>query len=137
MKGDRFKVIFGRTWGPEVQKIDDRQWVIGMTKDLVGVNGIDPVRQCIDPFREALECDRQDQDRVVKRDRSGFFTEQNRSIESLANRANAIMPTAGCANAPTGSFVISQLLKFLHNRHTVAEGDRIVWAKTKDLIKTI
>ena len=77
------------------------------------------------------------QDMVVKRDRSGVFTEQNRSIESLANRANAIMPTAGYANAPTGSFVISQLLKFLHNRRPVAEGDRIVRAKTEDLIKTI
>ena len=35
----------------EVQNINDRKLVFGVTKDLVGVNGIDPVRQGIDPYR--------------------------------------------------------------------------------------
>ena len=39
---------------PKVQNIDDRTLVLGVTKDLVGVNGIDPARQGIDPIRNGV-----------------------------------------------------------------------------------
>ena len=60
-----------------------------MTKSPVGVNGIDPARQGIDPFPQ-----------VIKERSIAVFTEQNGSIdrisgesgESLVNRANAIRP---------------------------------------------
>ena len=45
---------------PEVQNIDDRKWLFGVTKDLVGVNGIDPARQGIpiNPIAASNKTDR-------------------------------------------------------------------------------
>ena len=39
----------------EIQNIDDRELGLGVTEDLVGVNGIDPARQGIDPFWQSLQ----------------------------------------------------------------------------------
>ena len=81
----------------EVQNMSDRKWAIAVTKNPVGVNGIDPARQGIDPspyFAKAsahsiisprLKIDRGLYRLVV-------YAGQNRSAESLANRANAIRP---------------------------------------------
>ena len=38
---------------PEDQSIGDRQLIFGITMNTVGVNGIDPVRQGINPFRDS------------------------------------------------------------------------------------
>ena len=38
---------------PEDQNINDRQLIFGITMNPVGVNGIDPVRQGINPFRDS------------------------------------------------------------------------------------
>ena len=60
------KVAFGRTvhdrsnlavlsekMYPEDQSIVDRQLISGITINTVGVNGIDPARQGINPFRDS------------------------------------------------------------------------------------
>ena len=73
-----------------------------MTRDPVGVNGIDPARQGIEKRSIEFSGD------PIEIPGNPIAIPGDPLEESLANRANAIMPTAGCANAPTVFFVIDR-----------------------------
>ena len=57
-----------------------------MTKNTVGVNGIDPARQGIKDRSIVLK------NYSIEERSIAVFTEENGAIEPLANRANAIRP---------------------------------------------
>ena len=89
--------------------MDDRTLGIEITKNPVGVNGIDPARQGINPFRQALKTQRIKKPTHLKTiafkndrskslpnemdwDRSNKMNCTKSIADSLANRANAIRP---------------------------------------------